>query len=74
METKQYKRQDRACPPMVKDKISQSLKQYNSNHPRGKASDGSEWSQNISDGLKNYWGKIPKQKSDGQMIADGDVR
>ena len=74
MEQKQYKRQDRSVPELTKLKISHSLKQFNTNHPRGKASDGSEWSQKISDGLRNkYWVNIPSKKSDGERIADGDI-
>ena len=66
MEQKQYKRQDRSVPELTKQKISHSLKQYNTNHPRGKATDGSEWSQRISNGLRNkYWSKIPKHDNDG---------
>lgn len=73
MEQKQYKRQERSVDELTKQKISRSLKQFNSNHPRGKASDGSEWSQKISDGLKNkYWCNIPKLKRDGEMDADGN--
>ena len=73
MEIKQYKRQDRSVPELTKQKISRSLKQFNSNHPRGKAMYGSEWSQKISDGLKGYWCNIPKRESDGEKIADGDI-
>ena len=74
MEQKQYKRQDRSVDELTKQKISHSLRQFNTNHPRGKASDGSEWSQKISDGLRNkYWCNIPSKKSDGEKIADGDV-
>ena len=68
MEIKQYKRQDRSVPELTKQKISCSLKQFNRNHPRGKASDGSEWSQKISDGLRNkYWVNIPRKQSDGDV-------
>jgi len=65
METKEYKRVDRSVPTLVRQQISRSLKSYNATHPRGKAADGSEWSQRISNGLRNkYWSKIPKQKND----------
>ena len=74
MEEMDYKRQDRSVNQLTRNKISQSLKTYYSTHPRVKAKDGGEWSQKISDGLKyKYWSKIPKHKSDGDMIADGDV-
>ena len=73
MEQKQYKRQDRSVDELTKQKISRSLKQFNTNHPRGKAMDGSEWSQKISDGLRGYWCNIPSKKSDGERIVDGDV-
>lgn len=60
---KQYKRRDRSVSPETAQKISNSLKSYNATHPRGKASDGSLWSQRISDSLKSdtggYWSKIP---------------
>ena len=60
---KQYKRRDRSVSPETAQKISSSLKSYNATHPRGKASDGSQWSQRISDSLKSetggYWSKIP---------------
>ena len=68
MEQKQYKRTDRSVPELTKQKISRSLKQFNSNHPRGKAPE-SEWSQKISDGLrKKYWCNIPSKKSDGEIV------
>ena len=47
----QYKRRDRSVSPETAQKISSSLKSYNATHPRGKASDGSEWSKKISDSL-----------------------
>ena len=43
-------------------KISDSLKRYNATHPRGKASDGSLWSQKISNGQKKAWAQIPTNK------------
>ena len=66
---KQYKRRDRSVSPETAQKISNSLKSYNATHPRGKASDGSQWSKRISDSLKSetggYWSKIPpKQAND----------
>ena len=73
METKEYKRVDRSVPTLVRQQISRSLKSYNATHPRGKAADGSEWSQKISDGLSKYWVNIPSKKSDGEKIADGDI-
>ena len=64
---KQYKRRDRSVSPETAQKISSSLKSYNATHPRGKASDGSQWSKRISDSLKNnYWSQIPPKKQDGQ--------
>ena len=41
----QYKRRDRSVSPETAQKISNSLKSYNATHPRGKASDGSQWSK-----------------------------
>jgi hypothetical protein len=67
---KTYKRQSRAVPTQVRKKISDSLKSYNQNHPRGKASDGSQWSQNISNGLRadtgGYWSHIEPVHQDGE--------
>lgn len=64
----QYKRRDRSVSPETAQKISSSLKSYNATHPRGKASDGSEWSKRISDSLKadtgGYWSKIPTKTKD----------
>ena len=62
----QYKRRDRSVSPETAQKIYNSLKSYNATHPRGKASDGSQWSKRISDSLKNnYWSSIPpKQTND----------
>ena len=63
---KLYKRTSRSVPPETAQKISNSLKNYNATHPRGKASDGSLWSKRISDALKTetggYWSKIPVNK------------
>ena len=66
MRNTQYKRTDRSVSPTTAQKISNSLKSYNATHPRGKASDGSEWSKRISDSLRNnYWAQIPpKQTND----------
>lgn len=62
----QYKRRDRSVSPETAQKISNSLKSYNATHPRGKASDGSIWSQRISDSLKSdtggYWSRIPAKQ------------
>lgn len=62
----QYKRKDRSVSPETAQKISNSLKSYNATHPRGKASDGSIWSQRISDSLKSdtggYWSRIPAKQ------------
>ena len=55
----QYKRRDRSVSPETAQKISNSLKNYNAIHPRGKASDGSVWSQKISNGQKKAWAQIP---------------
>ena len=65
----QYKRRDRSVSPETAQKISNSLKSWNATHPRGKASDGSEWSKRISDSLKNnYWSSIPpKQTNDNDV-------
>ena len=67
----QYKRRDRSVSPETAQKISSSLKSYNATHPRGKASDGSEWSKRISDSLKadtgGYWSRIPAKKQDEDM-------
>lgn len=65
MEDKQYKRRDRSVSPQTAQKISSSLKNYNATHPRGRASDGSEWSKKISDGLKTMWSKIPPKQAEG---------
>ena len=66
----QYKRRDRSVSPETAQKISSSLKSYNATHPRGKASDGSQWSKKISDSLKNnYWKQIPPKKQDGQDVS-----
>lgn len=65
----QYKRRDRSVSPETAQKISNSLKSYNATHPRGKASDGSQWSKRISDSLKNqYWSSIPQKQT-----KDNDV-
>ena len=68
---KQYKRVDRSVSPETARKISSSLKSYNATHPRGKASDGSEWSKKISDSLKSdtggYWSRIPAKKNDSEQ-------
>lgn len=58
----QYKRTSRSVSPETAKKISNSLKNYNATHPRGKASDGSEWSQKISNGQKKAWAQIPTNK------------
>ena len=67
----QYKRRDRSVSPETAQKISNSLKSYNATHPRGKASDGSEWSKKISDSLKSdtggYWSRIPAKKNDSEQ-------
>ena len=57
----QYKRRDRSVSPETAQKISSSLKSYNATHPRGKASDGSQWSKRISDSLKNNDTDVPPQ-------------
>ena len=61
---KLYKRTNRSVSPETAQKISNSLRTYNATHPRGKASDGSQWSKRISDSLRadtgGYWSKIPK--------------
>ena len=68
----QYKRRDRSVSPETAQKISNSLKSYNATHPRGKASDGSQWSKRISDSLKasegGYWSRIPTKKQDDVSI------
>ena len=55
----QYKRIDRSVSPETAQKISNSLKNYNATHPRGKAKEGSAWSKKISDKLHQYWRTIP---------------
>ena len=67
---KQYKRTTRTVPQTVRTKISNSLKSYNNTHLR----DDSHKAK-ISAGLKKYWDGIPKtpQKTDAEMIEDGDV-
>ena len=68
----QYKRRDRSVSPETAQKISSSLKSYNATHPRGKASDGSLWSQRISDSLKSetggYWSRIPAKQTNEKEI------
>ena len=65
----QYKRRDRSVSPETAQKISSSLKSYNATHPRGKASDGSQWSKRISDSLKNnYWSSIPPKQTNEKEI------
>lgn len=65
----QYKRRDRSVSPETAQKISNSLKSYNATHPRGKVSDGSQWSKRISDSLKNnYWSSIPPKQTNEKDI------
>jgi hypothetical protein len=65
----QYKRKDRSVSPETAQKISSSLKSYNATHPRGKASDGSQWSKRISDSLKNnYWSSIPPKHTNEKEV------
>ncbi len=64
MEQKQYKRKDRSVSPDTAKKISDSLKSYNTAHPRGTAASGSEWSKAIQKGTKNYWKQIPQKKAE----------
>ena len=65
----QYKRRDRSVSPETAQKISNSLKSYNATHPRGKASDGSQWSKRISDSLKNnYWTQIPPKQTNEKDV------
>ena len=67
--SKQYKRRDRSVSPETAQKISSSLKSYNATHPRGKASDGSEWSKKISSSLKNnYWTQIPPKQTNEKDV------
>lgn len=75
---KQYKRTERSVPDQVRQKISNSLKQYNEIHPRGKASEGSEWATNISRALRSdtggYWSKIkPKGGETGSDTTIDDI-
>ena len=69
---KQYKRRDRSVSPETAQKNSSSLKSYNATHPRGKASDGSQWSQRISDSLKSetggYWSRIPPKQTNEKDV------
>lgn len=69
MEQKQYKRKDRSVSPETAEKISNSLKSFNTAHPRGTAAGGSEWAKAIQKGTKNYWRQIPK-KSEETDIED----
>lgn len=69
MEQKQYKRKDRSVSPDTAKKISDSLKSYNTAHPRGTVASGSEWAKSIQKGTKNYWKQIPK-KSEETGIED----
>lgn len=75
---KTYKRQDRSVPDNVRKQISNSLKSYNLNHPRGKASEGSKWSQNISNGLKadtgGYWSHIKQKDKGGEEGSDTTIQ
>ena len=59
---RQYKRTSRSVSPKTAQKISNSLKNYNATHPRGKASEGSQWSLKISQGQKKAWAQIPTNK------------
>ena len=75
---KVYKRTDRSVPEIVRKKISDSLKQYNQNNPRGKASEGSAWSQNISRSLRTdtggYWSHIrPPKGEEGSNTTIDDI-
>ena len=71
---KQYKRQDRSVSPETAKKISDSLRQYNQNHPRGTAANGSQWSQRISNSMKaetgGYWSHIPKKNDEKVKMSD----
>ena len=70
---KQYKRRDSSVSPETAQKISSSLKSYNATHPRGKASDGSEWSKKISSSLKNnYWTQIPPKQTNEKDVPPQD--
>ena len=65
----QCKRKDRSVSPETAQKISNSLKSFNATHPRGKASEGSEWSKRISDSLKNnYWSSIPPKQTNDTIV------
>ena len=57
---KQYKRTSRSVSPKTAQKISNSLKNYNATHPIGKASEGSQWSQKISQGQKRHGRRYPQ--------------
>ena len=70
----QYKRRDRSVSPETAQKISNSLKSYNATHPRGKASDGSEWSKKISASLKNnYWTQIPPKQTNEKDVPPQNI-
>ena len=71
-EQKTYKRQDRSVSPETARKISNSLKAYNSTHPRSP-----EWRKNISDSLRTdtggYWSKIPPKQTDDEHATIEDI-
>lgn len=70
MEEKNYKRKNRSVSPETAKKISDSLKSYNTAHPRGTASTGSEWAKSIQKGVQHYWKQIPPKKSEETDIED----
>jgi len=70
MEEKNYKRKNRSVSPETAKKISDSLKSYNTAHPRGTASTGSAWAKSIQKGVQHYWQQIPPKKSEETDIED----
>lgn len=66
---KQYKRTSRCVSPEVSKKISDSLKRYNTTHPRGKASEGSLWSQKYPKGKKRH-GRRYQQIRENEIVED----
>lgn len=74
---KQYKRQDRSVSPETAQKISNSLRAYNANHPRGTVASGSEWSKKISNAMKSstggYWSHIKPKDSGEEEVKMNDL-
>lgn len=52
-------RTTREVSPQVREKIRQSLKRYNQQHPRTE-----EYRKKLSDGNKRAWSKLPKNTTE----------